>query len=63
MKKVNEIPETPHETPVCDHLEYLIANNNVQVDDCYFDELHGIECGFEDEEQTGSTYRENAGDE
>ena len=59
MKRVNE---TPHETPVCDHLEYLIANNNVQVDDCYFDELYGIECGYVTEEQSGF-YKENVGDE
>ena len=60
MKRVNE---TPTETPVCDHLEYLMVNKNVQVDDCYFDELYSIECGYVTEEQTGLTYRENAWDE
>ena len=51
------------ETPVCDHLEYLMAMKNVQVDDCYFDELYGIESGYVPDEQTSLTYRENVGDE
>jgi hypothetical protein len=50
-------------TPVCDHLEYLMAMKDVQVDDCYFDELYGIEIGDVEEEKLGLTYRENAGDE
>jgi|TARA_R110000744_G_scaffold55372_1_gene117121 hypothetical protein len=49
-------------TPVCNHLEYLMAMKNVQVDDCYFDELYGIECGDVIEEQSGF-YKENAEDE
>ena len=49
-------------TPVCDHLEYLMAMKNVQVDDCYFDELYGIEIGDVLEEQSGF-YKENAEDE
>ena len=40
MKIVNEKPKA---TPVCDHLEYLMAMKEVEVDDCYFDELYGIE--------------------
>ena len=51
------------ETPVCNRLEYLMAMKNVQVDDCYFDELYGIESGYVPDEQNGLTYRENAGDE
>ena len=49
-------------TPVCDHLQYLMTMKDVQVDDCYFDELYGIECGDVIEEQSGF-YKENAEDE
>jgi|TARA_R110002074_G_scaffold23281_1_gene70681 hypothetical protein len=59
MKKVNEKPKA---TPVCDYLEYLMVSNDVQVDDCYFDELYGIECGYVPMEQSGF-YKENPEDE
>ena len=59
MKRVNEKPKA---TPVCDHLEYLMAMKEVEVDDCYFDELYGIEIGDVLEEQSGF-YKENAEDE
>ena len=59
MKRVNEKPTA---TQVCDHLEYLMTIKDVQVDDCYFDELYGIEIGDVLEEQSGF-YKENAEDE
>ena len=55
MKRASE---TPVKTPVCDYLEYLIAMKNVKVDDCYFDELYGIEIGYVDKLEW-----ENVGDE